>query len=221
MTPERAPPAEAAESAADFDTVWEEVRGDGDIQFEPPPPEKPKAGEPQWWTDFKQWLSDLFPDISADLSGIWPFVEYTLIALLAAGIAILLWKLAVWALDTYGSREESPVEPEWVPEEKVARELLDEADALAARGEYDEAAHLLLYRSIEDIERKRPQLLRPSNTAREIGRFEALSEGARETFAIIAGHVERSLFAAHPLDAKAWDESREAYGRFAFKENWT
>src|SRR3546814_10172873 len=43
----------------------------------------------------------------------------------------------------------------------AARALLAEADALAAEGRFAEAAHLLLYRSVEDIEGRRPGLVKP------------------------------------------------------------
>ena len=42
----------------------------------------------------------------------------------------------------------------------IARRWLEEADALAGKGQFEEAVHLLLYRSIEDIEKQRPDLLR-------------------------------------------------------------
>src|SRR5690606_1197116 len=50
----------------------------------------------------------------------------------------------------------------------AARALLAEADALAAAGRFAEATHLLLYRSVEDIETRRPGLVRPAMTSREL-----------------------------------------------------
>lgn len=174
---------------------------------------------PQWLKDIGQWFAESFEGWGDAIIKSWPLIEMFLIGLLVLGVLVLIWKY-IWPLVRDYRRAEN-FETEWVPEQDAARQLLDEADALAARGEYDEAAHLLLYRSIEDIQRNRPHLLRPSNTTREIGRFDALSQGARDTFAIMAGHVERSLFARHALDAAAWAESRDAYGRFAFRGNWT
>lgn len=146
-------------------------------------------------------------------------IQTLLIVLLIAGIAVLLWKFA-WPLIREYLAAPQTQDDGWMPEEHAARELLTEADALAARGAFAEAAHLLLYRSIEDIERNRPQLLRVSHTAREIGVFGALSQTARETFAVISGHVERSLFAGQVLDASGWQEARDAYSRFALRGSW-
>lgn len=219
-SPESAEPemtANAESSARSLDEIWREVRDNSDIQYEkvaPDPPEEP----PEWLMSLGRALNNFFGDIAPYLVSAWPFIRIFLIAALIVGVLILIWKIVTTFLHRESDEKE---ERYWQPDQQVARKLLDEADALAAQGNFDEAAHLLLYRSIEDIQRKRPQLLRPSNTAREIGHFEALSQGARETFGIIANHVEHSLFAAHPLDRNAWQESREAYGRFAFKGNWT
>src|SRR6185369_17130871 len=101
------------------------------------------------------------------------------------------------------------------PEAKEARELLSEADALAAQGLYSEAAHLLLFRSIEDIDDKRPDLLRPALTSRDICALEEIPGPPRSAFARIAAMVERSLFAGRPLVSSDWGDCRAAYEEFA------
>ena len=93
--------------------------------------------------------------------------------------------------------------------------LHDDADRLAAEGRYDEATHLLLKRSVGQIAAARPGLLEPSSTAREIAELPALSEAARGAFALIAGRVERSLFALRSLTADDWRAARAAYADFA------
>src|SRR5690606_442515 len=93
--------------------------------------------------------------------------------------------------------------------------LLEDADRLAAEGRYDEAAHLLLRRSVGQIAAARPGLLDPSNTAREIAALPALPDTARRAFAIIAGRVEASLFALRALSADDWRAARAAYADFA------
>ena len=108
----------------------------------------------------------------------------------------------------------------WRPEAAEARELLGEADALAARGLYSEAAHLILFRSIEDIDEKRPDLVRPAFTSRDICALEAIPGPPRSAFARIAAMVERSLFAGRPLAATDWTDCRAAYEEFAFAEGW-
>jgi hypothetical protein len=39
-------------------------------------------------------------------------------------------------------------------------------------------------------------------------------------FAVIAGQVERGLFAALPIDEGGWRASRDAYTGFALRESW-
>ena len=73
----------------------------------------------------------------------------------------------------------------------------------------------MLQRSVGQIAELRPDLLRPSSTAREIAALPVLSDAAREAFAAIATRVERSLFALRRLDQADWQAARAAYSRFA------
>ena len=110
--------------------------------------------------------------------------------------------------------------PEWLPEPAQARALLEDADRMAAQGRFAEAAHLLLFRSIDDIEGRRPRLIRPALTARDIAGLEGVPEGARGAFQTIAQVVERSFFGGRDVDAAAFAECRRAYEAFAFPEAW-
>lgn len=203
---------------ASFDAAWKDVRADEEIQFsniEAKPPEEP----PEWWTDFLEWLSDALGPAAEVVVAAWPVLRIILLVLLAAGVLTLLWViLSPYWQDWRGRKPK--LEEEWRPDQSAARRLLEEADALAGKGQFDEAAHLLLFRSIEDIEKRRPDLLRPSNTSREIERFDSLPETARAMFAVIAGHVERGIFAATPIGEEGWTASRDAYGEFALTDSW-
>lgn len=109
---------------------------------------------------------------------------------------------------------------QWSPEERAARALLAEADAMAEAGRYDEAARLLLHRSLEDIAARRPRLLRPALTSREIARVSALPDVVRNAFAAMAAPVERSLFGGRTLTRDAWEAARAAYREFALPGAW-
>ncbi len=189
------------------------MRGDGDIQFSAAfakPPDPP----PEWWGDVTRWLGEALEPLARALAWAWPWLSKLLLVALAIGVVALLWVILAPYIADWRERRAAAV-PDWAPDQALARALLEDADRLAAEGRFDEAAHLLLYRSIEDIAATRPDLLRPSTTAREIGAFEALSQRARQAFGVIAGHVEASVFARRPLDRNAWDSSREAYRAFA------
>lgn len=108
----------------------------------------------------------------------------------------------------------------WRPEAQAARDLLAEADALAARGQYADAAHLLLLRSVQDIEKRQPRALRVSLTSREIARLKALPDAARPAFERIGRVVERSLFGGAAVNAQDFADCRQAYEAFALPEGW-
>ena len=98
--------------------------------------------------------------------------------------------------------------------------LLADADALAARGLYAEAAHILLLRSVQDIEKRQPNAVRVSLTTREIMALKALPDAARPAFSRIGRTVESSLFGGAPVDSDAFAECRQAYEAFALPDAW-
>jgi len=103
----------------------------------------------------------------------------------------------------------------------IASEALHtDAEALAAQGRYEEAVHLLLWRSLEDIQRHRPRLLRPALTSREIAGSDWMPGVVRRAFAAMAAPVERSLFGGRSLARTDWEEARAAYGEFALPGAW-
>ncbi|HEX4860770.1 MAG TPA: DUF4129 domain-containing protein [Rhizomicrobium sp.] len=114
----------------------------------------------------------------------------------------------------------APAEPEWRPAPAAARNLLRDADALAAKGKYGEAVHLILLRSIEHIDTQRPDLVRQALTSREIAQLQQLPPGARTTFSGIAQVVEQALFAEREISAEEFARCRDAYERFAFPDTW-
>src|SRR5690606_26136672 len=97
----------------------------------------------------------------------------------------------------------------------VAVALLSDADALAAQGRFAEAVHLLLLRSINDIDGRLPNAVRPALTARDIAGLDRLPTAARPTFRQIARVVEASLFGGGAVDQGAYGECRDAYEAFA------
>jgi hypothetical protein len=148
------------------------------------------------------------------------------VAAAVALLIILYWVFAFFRDRHGGNREARPKkqrtrkEETWHPEEAQAAQLLDEADVLAGQGRYDEAARLLLHRSIGEIDAHRPDLVRPALTSRDIAGHPLLPRGPAAAFARIAALVERSLFARRPLGADDWQDCRTAYREFAFADGW-
>ncbi|MBQ0771433.1 MAG: hypothetical protein KBT59_06280 [Sphingomonadales bacterium] len=208
----------SGKGSASFDASWNDVRADQDIQFTPSPQPKPPE-IPQWWQDFEKWLGDLLSPAVESFAASWPIIRIVLLVLLAAGVLTLIWVIVAPYVEQWRGRKPT-VEESWQPQPDAAHALLSEAEALAAAGRFDQAVRLLLHRSIADIEQRRPDLLQPSSTSREIERFDSLPEAPRAMFAVIAGQVERGLFAALPIDESGWQASRDAYAGFALKDTW-
>lgn len=223
-----------AASAADrFAHAYEALRHDPSVQFNLPPTQPPPQ-PPQWLNDllesigkafepigrFLKWLASFLPDAA--------YARILMWTVIALGAAALLWALyyriryGEWRLrlPRLAAVHESGAEEEWAPEEAGARSWLQEADALAAEGRFAEAIHHLLFRSVEDIARRRPTLVRPALTSRELAAATGIPGRARELFAGIARLVERSLFGGRPVGEKDWSAARQAYSDFALPAAW-
>lgn len=208
-------PVESADTAppevdpAAIATAHDTVRADDTIQFDLARPEVPDP-PPDWLIRLFDWLASMGP--------LWQILFWVLIAVAVVMLIVaLVPPLREWALDFL--RRRKPVAdddvPEWTPEETRARALLADADRLAAAGDYDGAVHIILLRSIADIEAWRGTPLTPSLTARDIARTDELPDGARGLFARIAAGVERSIFAGQRLSADDWQAARADYAAFA------
>lgn len=192
----------------------EQLISDKSIQFDLPayvPPQPP------------DWLKPLL-DL---LSSLGPYMIYLFWGAVISGAAIILllvfleMKGIAWRLPWQRARPEAEAEEAWRPDAGAAQILLSEADALAARGDYDEAVHLLLRRSVADIAGRLPDFLRPSLTARDIAAAASVPTKARAAFTEIARIVEAALFARRPVGAEGWRQARGAYERFVFRDAWT
>lgn len=113
------------------------------------------------------------------------------------------------------------VMPDLRPEQARARALLEDADALAAQGRFAEAVHLLLFRSIDDIQEKKTGLIGRSLTAREIGALDDLPDWIRDALTPIIRVVERSFFGGQDVTETGWRDARQSYESFAFGEAWS
>ncbi|HUQ14257.1 MAG TPA: DUF4129 domain-containing protein [Novosphingobium sp.] len=202
-------------SAARDLAAWQAVRADASIQYAPVPP-PPTPEPPEWLLALSRFLERVLGPLGEALGLNWPAFKWVLIVLAAAGALWIAWALVVrpWL----ERRRVAPSALQWVPERDQAIALLEDADRLAAAGRFDEAAHLLLERSVGQIAAARPGSLSPASTAREIGRNAALPERARNAFGTIAQLVERSLFGLRGLGEPDWRTARAAYADFALAE---
>ena len=213
--------------------AWHALRQDPSIQFNLQAP-SPQPKPPHWLETLLDWIGGAFRPIGRLLEWIASFLPD------AAYARILLWVVVgvaaaalLWALYNriryggWGLRRPHLARPqdlgsddEWLPTESGARSWLEEADSLAREGRFAEAIHHLLFRSIEDIANRRPTLVRPALTSRELAAAEALPNRARDLFSAIAGLVERSLFGGRAVGESDWLSARQAYSDFALPSAW-
>ena len=187
---------------------------DGSFQFDLEGPAPPPA-IPDWI----RWLGKA-------LSWVAPYTGWLLWAALGLGVIAILFLLVrgLWL----GRRKAKTLAPakgsnlsDWRPDRARARALLSDADRLAEEGRFAEAVRLLLHRSIDEIEDRRPTLVAVAYTSRDIAALERLPAAARAAFAKIVHQVEYAVFGARPTDASAYNECRAAYTEFAFPDAWT
>lgn len=168
------------------------------------------------------WLEGLLETIK----WIAPALHVLFWVAVAACAAALLWFIVREVISrapgkSPGRETRAPTAaPVYRPDEVRSRSLLEVADRLAADGRYDEAVHLLLHRSIEDIEEKLPNTVRRATTAREVTVLAGLPDNARAWLAPLARAVEFSWFGGRPLGADNWATCRQAYAEFALPETW-
>lgn len=206
-------PASGPGGASDgFARAHEALLRNKDLQFEPTV--QPPQHVPEW----------LVP-IGKALAAAAPFLTYVFWGFLILGAAVILFFLAREVIATRWpslrpGRGPTLGAEDWRPSVAKARTLLEDADRLAAAGRFAEAVHLILFRSIEDIEGRRPDLIRPALTSRDIAGLEGVPQAVRRTFSEIARVVERSFFGGRPVGADEFAACRKAYEGFAFAETW-
>ena len=203
---------------------WQAVRDASDIQFSPlaplAPPQQPDLPQyPEWLEALARaigrMLEAVFGPIGRLLGMSWPSFRWVLAAMAAVLLLFLLWRIVAPLIARMrGPRDEGKAE-QWAPGREEALALLEDADRLAAAGQFGEATHLLLRRSVRQIRDACPDWLIPATTAREISALPMLPESGRQAFGTIAVRVERSLFALRDLDAGDWAAARAAYADFA------
>ena len=226
---------EAAQRLAEarFPAAHRALLEDPGVQFalaRTPPPAKP----PAWLEAVRDWVLWALSPIGRALAWVgsimpdWPYARLLLcsvIALFAAGVVWMTvervrygeWR---WPRRRRRGSVAAPMADDAPLAAMPVRAWLEEADGLAARGAYAQAAHLLLFRSVEDLGRRRPGAVRPALTARELAAAPAFPAIVREKFATIAALVERSLFGGRPVDAADWQAARASYAELVLPQAW-
>lgn len=193
------------------DEAWRALMRDTSLQFQFPDAATP-APVPNWLVRLVEFVVRHRREIEI---GAW-----VLLALLILAAAYFLGR---------GLLRRGRAQPEaqadrrlqaWEPSAQQARLLLSDADDLAAAGNYSQAVHRLLLVAIQEVGQRRPGLVVPSLTSREIATLTELSALARQIFFAIALVVERSRFGNRSLGAAEYGECRAAFERFTRAGVW-
>lgn len=223
----------AAGGAENFSRAYRALRADSSVQFNLTPPDA--AAKPPHWLEailealghaleavgrFIGWIGSFFPGA--------PVMRILLWAIIVLAAAALIWAMynrlryGEWSfrLPRASSATQVELEEEWAPQEAHAHSWLEEADALAGEGRFAEAIHHLLFRSVDDIARRRPALVRPALTSRELAAADGVPARARELFSRIARLVERSLFGGRSVGKEDWLNARQTYSDFVMASAW-
>ena len=180
-----------------------------DIPFEPREP-------PGWLKAIGDFLDSLGP--------VFRVIFYIAIAAIVAGLLYFLFgeavRMRLGFKPKVKDKTEDDILPDIRPDADRARSLLEEADALAREGRFAEAVHLLLFRSIEDIQERLEGGVPTSLTAREIAGLGSLPDRAKRALRPIIQIVESSFFGGRNVDAGGWQNARRSYEEFAFGEGW-
>ncbi len=221
-TPPTGSPGYIPVDQRELDAAVADLRADGAYQTEfPTAREVPAMQEPGW---FAQWLARNFRWLG-NMGGAIQYLGIALAVLLGLYLLYLMVPSIRDAVDVAlarwrGRGSGEAADDGWRPDAAAAHNLLAEADTLAAQGQYDAAVRLLLGRSIEDMEARRPGLLHPAMTARMIATADGLPAAPRHAFATLARTVERAVFAKVPVSSADWDGARAAYAAFAQPDGW-
>jgi hypothetical protein len=202
-----------------LDPGYAQTIASGEIQTGFPPP-SPQEEAPEWLKAGIEAIGAFFKWAAPAGQ---PLLWIAAVLLLLVILYLFVPAFANWVDDfRYRRKHAASAKDEQAGqvEAGAARALLAEADALAAEGRFAEAVHLLLYRSVEDIEGRRPGLVRPAMTSRELAEAEGLPGVARDAFSRIARAVEISLFGGRSIDAGAWTQCRSAYAELTVPKNW-
>lgn len=211
-----------------FDDAYEKYGSDRELQRERPffeidlPDDPPKIKSRTSW-NLPSWLGGF----ASGLVQLLKLVFWVAIGLAVLAILYFLFtqlRLTNLRRKKGKSGKDKPEDDHYAdirPDKKTALTLLEEADKLAGTGDYAEAVHLLLFRSIDDIQQRLDGGVPKSLTAREIGQLDAIPERTKSALSPIIQIVERSFFGDAEVTESDWQTARKAYETFAFGEEWS
>lgn len=183
--------------------------------------------KPEKQPDTIGWLDALFDALGAFFNALVPLFKIILFGGVVLLFVYILYSIGkafydrreqMKALLNRKAPDDSLKNVEIRPDEVFARNLLDDADKLAAEGHYGEAIRLLLHSSIRDMQERVHRKIGVSLTAREIGLLGSMPDTCRAALHAIIHTVEINVFAGQDVGKAEYDKTRADYQTFAFRD---
>jgi hypothetical protein len=200
----------------------QQVNKDHDLQTSFINIPKPDPRQLEFWRHLFEAIGKALHAVGEVFAPLKPVLPFLLYGIALAAVLILLSPVARLFITTrferLFARDHLRGDASWRPTKAAVTALLSEIDALAAQGRYDEAVHLLLIRSVADINAFRPDMVRLHYSARDILSHPLLPAAARPAFKQIVEWVEKSYFAGVAVGKAGFDACRRAYVDFVAAE---
>jgi len=150
-----------------------------------------------------------------EMSGIASMVMWGLVIVMA--VLFVVWIGSEFT--KYGGDAELPASESQVAMQAAVDAIIEkplgDADELARRGEFAEAIHTLLLRTLQELVKSSAVRVAPAMTSREILARVPLLADAREAFAGLITAVEITHFGDEPANAADYQRCREQFNVFA------
>lgn len=187
--------------------------------FEPEPPDMPN-----WLEAIFKFIGTIFEALSGILGVIFWVVLASIIAYILFCIGRAFYERRNQIAEMLSKKETAEEElrnVDFRPDETVAKNFLEEADQLAAAGQFGKAIRLLLQSAIGDIQNHIQKRIGIALTAREVGGLGSMPDISRQALHSIIAAVERNVFAEQSVDENDFQTARKDYERFAFGDGAT
>lgn len=144
------------------------------------------------------------------------FVQLLLWGAVVLGVAVVVWSLRD-SLPVFSRSRRIVAPPEAIVAAGSGRQMHDaqvEADDLAAQGYYNEAMHVLLHKSLQELHHRLGLRFSASLTSREILRRVELPDDGRGALTRIIQAVEMTYFGGRQADAADYSQCRGHFDIF-------
>lgn len=161
------------------------------------------------------FLNKIFPKWNISLPNVATVLFYVSLAVIVF-VVLKTWRDNLWSFSRAHRLRRSAEENAHLSEAAIRTERTQiEADVLASSGNFAEAMHVLLLRSVDELRRHLSVSIAASLTSREILRHIGLPPEGHSAFADIINRVEISYFGGYQAGAGEYKACRSSFDALA------